>query len=32
MLMVFSTAAVMVADHAASGVNGDYLKLVDLRD
>jgi hypothetical protein len=31
-LMVFSTAAVVVARHAASSVNGEYLKLVDLRD
>ncbi|MGY2901029.1 hypothetical protein [Bradyrhizobium sp. URHC0002] len=31
-MMVISTAAVMVAGHAASGVNGEYVKLVDLHD
>jgi hypothetical protein len=31
-LMVSSTAAVVVAGHAASSANGEYLKLVDLRD
>ena len=31
-LMVILTAAVAVAGHAASSVNGEYLKLVDLHD
>ena len=31
-LMVVSTAAVVVAGHPASSVNGEYTKLVDLRD
>ncbi|KRR06554.1 hypothetical protein CP49_26815 [Bradyrhizobium valentinum] len=31
-LVVISTAAAVVAGHAASRVNGEYLKLVDLRD
>jgi hypothetical protein len=31
-LMVISTAAAVVAGHAASSVNGEYLKLVDPRD
>jgi hypothetical protein len=31
-LMVISTAAVVVAGHAASSADGEYLKLVDLRD
>jgi hypothetical protein len=31
-LMVISTAAVVVAGHAASGANGEYVKLVDLDD
>ena len=31
-LMVSSTAAVVVAGYAASSANGEYLKLVDLRD
>ena len=31
-LMVISTAAVVVAGHAASSVNGEYLKLVNLHD
>jgi hypothetical protein len=31
-LMVVSTAAVVVAGHPASSVNGEYPKLVDLRD
>ena len=29
---VITTAAVVVAGHAASSVNGEYLKPVDLRD
>jgi hypothetical protein len=31
-LMVISTAAAVVAGHAAKSVNGDYFKLVDLHD
>ena len=31
-LMVISTAAVVVAGHAASGINGNYLELVDVRE
>ena len=31
-MMVISTAAVLVAGHAASGVKGEYVKLVDLHD
>jgi hypothetical protein len=31
-LMVISTAAAVVAGHAATRVNGEYLKLVDIRD
>lgn len=31
-LMVILTAAVAVAGHAASSVNCEYLKLVDLHD
>jgi hypothetical protein len=31
-LMVISTAAVVVAGHAASGVNGKYLELGDVRE
>jgi len=31
-LMVISTAAVVVAGRAASSVNGEYLKLVNLHD
>jgi hypothetical protein len=31
-MMVISTAAVVVAGHAASGVNGEHVKLVDLHD
>jgi len=31
-LMVISTAAVVVAGHAANSVSGQYLKLVDVRD
>lgn len=31
-LMVVSTAAVVVAGHAASSANGEYVKLVNFRD
>ncbi|MCK1516753.1 hypothetical protein IVB22_30455 [Bradyrhizobium sp. 190] len=31
-LMAISTAAVVVTGHAATSVNGDYLKLVDLHE
>jgi hypothetical protein len=31
-MTVISTAAVVVAGHAASGANGEYVKLVDLDD
>ena len=31
-LMVISVAAAVVAGHAASSANGEYVKLVDLRD
>ena len=31
-LLVISTAAVVVGGHAASSINGEYLKVVDLRD
>jgi len=31
-MMVISTAAVVVAGHAASGVNGEYIKLVAPHD
>ena len=31
-MMVISTAAVVVAGQPASSVNGEYPKLVDLRD
>lgn len=31
-LMIISTAAAVVAGHAATRVNGEYLKLVDIRD
>ena len=31
-LMVISTAAVVVAGHAAGGVNGKYLELGDVRE
>ena len=31
-LVVISTAAAVVAGHAASSIKGEYLKLVDLRD
>ena len=31
-LIVISTAAVVVAGHAASSINGEYPKLVDIRD
>jgi hypothetical protein len=31
-LMVISTAAVVVAGHAAGSADGDYVKMVDLRD
>ena len=31
-LMVISTAAVVVAGHAADSANGEYVKLVDFHD
>jgi hypothetical protein len=31
-LMVISSAAVVVAGHAANSANGEHVKLVDLRD
>jgi hypothetical protein len=31
-LMVISAAAAVVAGHAASSANGEYVRLVDLRD